>query len=246
MFVDNDDYIDKDYIDTFVTKAIKKDYDIVIGGYRRTNEKGEILLKRMPPNNPWGKYISITPWARIYKKSYLIENDIQFLDSNIGEDFYFNLQAITISENIGILDYIGYNWFYNTKSVSNTIQKQFYNLEVFKLLEQSYQVINKKGILQKTEEIEYIQLLYFLFFVWLFGYTGKSLTYQQFKKEYHKVFSWLEEKFPNFKNNHSLGFAKPKGELLKNRIQLTVLMKLHKCHLGMISLFCYTRLVAKI
>ena len=43
MFVDNDDYLDKDYIETFVKTAEDGDYDAVLGGYRRPNEDGKIL-----------------------------------------------------------------------------------------------------------------------------------------------------------------------------------------------------------
>ena len=43
MFMDNDDYLDKDYIETFVKEIEKDDCDAVIGGYRRITETGKIL-----------------------------------------------------------------------------------------------------------------------------------------------------------------------------------------------------------
>lgn len=238
MFIDNDDYIDNDYVERFVNEAESKEYDVVIGGHRRTNEKNEILYERKIPNTQWGKYVSITPWARIYKRSYILENNIEFLECNIGEDLFLNLQAVTISEKIGIIDYVGYNWFYNSQSVSNTLHKNFYDVETYKLLNETHDAMKKKGILQNEKEQENIQLFYFIFFVWLFIYTKKSLGYKEFIKEYNKIFSWLEERFPNYKKIK----AKPKGDILSNCIKIAVFMFLHKCHLGAISLFCYTRL----
>ena len=35
MFVDNDDYLEPDYIDVFLSEIEKGDYDVVVGGYRR-------------------------------------------------------------------------------------------------------------------------------------------------------------------------------------------------------------------
>ena len=43
MFIDNDDFLDSDYIETFITEAEKGDYDVVLGGYRRPNENGKII-----------------------------------------------------------------------------------------------------------------------------------------------------------------------------------------------------------
>lgn len=97
MFVDNDDYLDKDYIETYV-KAIEKDEnDIVVGGFRRTNEKGKIVKKLELQNEEWSKFMIMTPWAKIYKRQYLIDNEIKFLETNIGEDNYFNLKAFLMT-----------------------------------------------------------------------------------------------------------------------------------------------------
>ena len=43
MFVDNDDYLDNDYVETYLYNAMKGDYDIIIGGYRRPDENGNII-----------------------------------------------------------------------------------------------------------------------------------------------------------------------------------------------------------
>lgn len=115
MLIDNDDFIDKDYIETFVKEIEKHDDDVVMGGYRRPNEQGKIIKKLQLPNEPWGKFMIFAPWARIYKKEYLIKNDIKFLPINIGEDVFFNIQAMLMSKKIKIINYIGYNWFFNTR-----------------------------------------------------------------------------------------------------------------------------------
>ena len=100
MFVDNDDYLDKDYIETYVKAIEKDDNDIVVGGFRRPNEKGEIVKKLELQNEEWSKFMIMTPWAKIYKRQYLIDNDIKFLETNIGEDNYFNLKAFVMTKKI--------------------------------------------------------------------------------------------------------------------------------------------------
>ena len=53
----------------------------------------------------------------------VMKNKIKFLSNPIGEDVYFNLSFISKNPKITIMNYVGYTWFYNTKSISNTKQK---------------------------------------------------------------------------------------------------------------------------
>ena len=126
MFIDNDDFIDIDYIEKHVDK-IKKGFDVVISGYRRVDEENRILCEKKLKNSFWSRYIIITPWARIFKRNFLLKNNIQFLNYDIGEDIYFNLSLYSFSPKVGILNYVGYNWFYNNLSISNTKHKGLNN-----------------------------------------------------------------------------------------------------------------------
>ena len=189
MFIDNDDFIDKDYIETFINEAEKEDYDVVLGGYRRPNEKGEIIKKLKLPQEEWAKFMIFAPWARIYKKEYLLKNDIEFLSVNIGEDVYFNIQAMTISKKIKIIDYIGYNWFFNTQSVSNTTQKNIQNLQVFELLNNCYNVLKEKNVLENNYEI--LEMYFIRYIVWFLLFSTKKVKYSIIKEEYEKIYKRL-------------------------------------------------------
>ena len=61
MFMDNDDFIDKDYIKTYIEEIEKEDLDVVIGGYRRPNEKGKVIKKLQLPQEEWGKFMIFAP-----------------------------------------------------------------------------------------------------------------------------------------------------------------------------------------
>ena len=240
MFIDNDDFIDKDYIETFVEEAEKEDFDVVLGGYRRPNEKGEIIKELKLPQEEWAKFMIFAPWARIYKKEYLIQNDIEFLSTNIGEDVFFNIQAMLISEKIKIIDYIGYNWFFNSASVSNTTQKNIQNLQVFELLNSCYDVLKEKNILEKNYEI--VEMYFIRYIVWFLLFSTKKVKYNIIKTEYEKIFKWLEERFPNYQKNKLLGINKPKGEIASVRITVYLFMLAHKLKLGKVMLAIYSKI----
>ncbi len=64
MFVDNDDFLEKDYIERYITEILETKSDILIGGYQRVNSKNKVLFYAMPKNTSWGKYIVVAPWAK--------------------------------------------------------------------------------------------------------------------------------------------------------------------------------------
>ena len=168
MFIDNDDYIDKDYVETHLKYAEEEELDIVISGYRRPNENGKIIKNMKLQDEEWSKMMVLAPWAKIYKREYLIKNDIQFLENNIGEDVYFNLQAMLLTDKIKIIDYIGYNWFFNTESVSNTIQKDIRNIQVYRLLDECYNILKEKNVFNKNYEI--IEMHFIRYVIWFLSF----------------------------------------------------------------------------
>ncbi|MBR0351169.1 MAG: glycosyltransferase [Clostridia bacterium] len=240
MFIDNDDYIDKNYIETFINEIEENDYDVVIGGYRRINDNQKILKQMKLVDKQWNKFLIMAPWAKIYKKEFLIKNNIEFLNVNLGEDVYFNLKALLASDKIKIIDYIGYNWFYNTTSVSNSKQKDIRNLQVYELLNSCYKMLKESELLDKNYDL--IKTYFTRYAVWLLTFSTKKLPYKIISEEYDKLFNWLEEKFPDYKKNKMIGFLKPDGDILSVRIVTKMFMILNKMKLGKIALWFYSKI----
>ena len=67
MFIDNDDYLDKDYIETFVNEIEKKDYDIVLGGYRRITETGKVLKELKLQDKEWSELLVVVMGYKLYR-----------------------------------------------------------------------------------------------------------------------------------------------------------------------------------
>ena len=97
FFIDNDDTIKKDYLETYLNEAEKNDCNIVLGGYETVDENGKIIGKTIPQNVPWSFLRIIMPWAKIYKKDFLIKNNLNFLDTKLGEDVSLNIPAFFFS-----------------------------------------------------------------------------------------------------------------------------------------------------
>lgn len=240
MFIDNDDYIDEDYIETFVREIENEDYDVVLGGYRRPNENGKILRTMKLKDEEWAKFLIMAPWAKIYKRQYLIENDIKFLSVNLGEDVYFNLKAMLKSNKIKIIDYIGYNWFFNTASVSNSKQKDIRNLQVYELLNNCYNMLKETGLIETQYEI--IKTYFTRYVVWLLTFSTKKLNYKIISEEYDKLFCWLKEKFPDYNKNKMIGFTRPVGDIASIRIFTKTFLIFNNLNIGKLFLYAYSKI----
>ena len=105
MFMDNDDFVDSDYLETFYQAIHEKKLDLVIGGYKRVNQDNQIIFSQDIQQSEWSKYIIMAPWAKIYRTEFLKTNNLEFFDYGIGEDIIFNLAAYKITDKIGLLDY---------------------------------------------------------------------------------------------------------------------------------------------
>lgn len=226
MFIDSDDYIDKDYIEKYTDALKEDDYDLVMGGYQKINGD-KIEFTRKLKDAEFSKYIVTGPVSKLYKKSFLTKNRVSFLDTTASEDVYFNLLAYSKNPKIKIIDNIGYYYVYNPTSLSNTLHKGFKkNVDILGLAAE----INYDAI--KNKELNQYFIIRYL--IWYLLYSGKTATQEEFIKEYLKLFDWLNSNISNYKKNHYLLHC-PKGEERKIHLLIHTFVILHKMKL--ISLF---------
>ena len=101
-FLDADDYIDEKYLECMVKKIEQEKCDVVLNLSILNETNGNSFPYKhpsMPEINPDGEYLDkITTihdapcfiWARIYRKSFLNENKLRFLDIHATDDVVFN------------------------------------------------------------------------------------------------------------------------------------------------------------
>ena len=221
MFIDNDDFIDKDYISRHIKELEEKQFSVTLEDY------------------PWSRYVSIAPWGRLYKASFLKENDIKFLKTPIGEDIYFNLQANTLTNNIKIIDYAGYNWYQNNISVTNTISNKIKGINVINLLNTHYGILKEKNSINE-ENYDLIQIYFILLVTQFLQWLSYNCTFKEISKYYDEFFGWIKEHFPKYKKVKYWKLTK--GDRLKIRLIIATMMISNKLHLGKIAVFTYGKL----
>ena len=223
MFIDNDDYIEKNYVSEYVKEITKEDYDIVIGGYRRITETKRILKEVKLLDKPFSKYLVIAPWGKLYRKDFIVNNNLELLDYRLGEDIYFNINAYLSTNKIKIIDYIGYYWFYNTSSISNTDHKKICNTNDIIYL------FDKIISLERYHNSASLNYYFIKTYIWYLLYAGKSSSPAVFIKKHKEINDWLLKN--NIKKRTYFFSNVSKGDNLKNKLIVLLFRIIEKLHL---------------
>ena len=227
LFLDQDDWFDRDYIQRFYDAIESSGADVVVGGYKRPDASGRIVLSRLLPGKGYYRYITVAAWGKIHRAAFLKDNGVGFFDNNIGEDVVFCMHEAILSSRFAFVPYTGYNWYLNTESVSETEYKGFReSIGLFRFLE-------KLGGFEygdrRIEEYSVLKsALYYLM------HSGRASTPEKYREVYAEIMGWVTERYPSFTRNRFLNFGLP-GETIKVRAAVSILVMVHRA--GMIGLF---------
>ena len=227
LFLDQDDWFDKDYVDVFCRAIKESGADVVVGGFKRPDANGRITLKRLLPGAGRYRFLTAAAWGKIHRAAYLKEKNIGFFDNKIGEDVVFSIHEATSGGKYSFVKYVGYNWYLNEESVSETEHKGFYeNIGLFNFLEKL------GGFDYGDKRIEEYFVLKSAFYYLM--HSGRDSAPEKYKEAYSEIMGWIEERYPAFTRNRFLIFGLP-GEAFKVRVAVCLLTMIHR--MRMINLF---------
>ncbi len=155
MFLDNDDQYEKHLCEKLYETIKKTNSDIVDC---RFNQIDNISSKSSPKlydeeikiiTENIGYYENIYIWTKIYKKSIIMNNNIQFISQGVNEDALFCTEYFMNAKKlVSLTEYVGYDHFIHGENLSTVtfeytmnILKSYYN--VLKLLEEHHYDTNK-------------------------------------------------------------------------------------------------------
>lgn len=135
MFVDADDYLTDNCVVSELTKKMEN-VDIVVGNYQRlwknrlldaSKNSGFAGLNMNSVDFAFGGFFSTGTlsyaWAKLYRKSFLDSNKIEFGDYRYAEDKIYNYFCYIAGARYAFIDKKIYVYRRNEQSVSNTYRK---------------------------------------------------------------------------------------------------------------------------
>ena len=214
-FVDNDDWLDPDFVRTMAEVALSSGAEVVCCGYRRPDSEGRILLEAVPrPGDEWGRYVVEAAWAKLYRTDHVRRHGLTFLNTNIDEDLYFSLPAIELAERVEVVPSAGYNWFFNTGSVSNTSQRSSAGLLFEETLDAILAMMRERGI-PMTDILRH----YFVRLVaWFLLYTCRGDGRAMSERNLGHYAAWLDRNIEDWRHEPFARPGHPTGDALANRL----------------------------
>ncbi len=203
LFLDADDYYLKDALELLYHTITKYNSDIVIGCYY-INEKGHKKLSitdmdnniiNMDPlknQNNFDKLCvinSCTAWSKIYKKEFIFNNNLKFIEDANAEDVHFYINILKHSAKVTVLPQnVVYNYeIYDDSTIHD------YDLDLFNhiLLGAHYTIEILKQLELKTDRVlfEIIGVLLLVFF------NLKNNLKKDAALKIYKIEKYLEKKF---------------------------------------------------
>ena len=212
-FLDQDDYLDNNYISTLVNSI--NDADILITGYKRVSPTGEVLYEKIPKNCEWSKFKYCASWSKLYKTKMIKKNKIEFGKYKIGEDVYFLLQACSKTSSVKIMSYAGYNNLQNLQSVSNNINKKKNNNKLMPMLNDMVKNIDFSNFDQNL--VNYFFLKTAIHYIYN---QRKNSTLNEYKELFNEYWNWLAKYYK--KNNSTIKVVINKEEELKINVLINL------------------------
>ena len=142
LFVDSDDFIIPTETEEFINFGLDKKVDILIGNYREYYNENYIVQKSfysLDKNGVKNKCFGFAVWKNIYRKNFLLENNLFFKKGLLHEDNLFTPEAFFYAKKVRCFNKKFY--FYrknNLESITQTVNKKNYEhmlYTIIKLLE---------------------------------------------------------------------------------------------------------------
>lgn len=125
LFADADDYYINNHIDK-LDELKDNDYDIIFFDHdTNMNIAGNVFQNRLEKMLNGGKrdranfkHMSNAPWNKMYKRTFVIENNIQFEEIPIQNDAYFVHKASSLTDNFHYINEKLYYYEINDKGIT--------------------------------------------------------------------------------------------------------------------------------
>ncbi len=214
-FVDSDDWIEADMYEKLLAAMEQEDYDYVAcRGFRNYENGSQAIIER---KEPAGVYVNIPSvveggewfeaginggvYLRLYKKSFLMDNDLRFAEKLLYEDNYFVSIASLYTRKIKLIDDCLYH--YRENNVSTTMGRnnysQFDRLTIEEMKLEKYKLLGIFDRFHDMIEKEFFRLFYFNT-LYIMAVRFDIPPYEVYLRMRSTVLKW----FPDYKTDSRL------------------------------------------
>lgn len=202
MFIDSDDYIEKDACEKLFAKAENSKLDLVICNFFKVYDNGEIedivlpsfkntTLKDTPSLI---RQVNLSPWNKLYKTSLIKDNNIRFIENLKYEDAPFVSEAMDKAKKIGKVDEsLNYYVIHGNSETTVRDRRIFDILKIIEIVRKQFK--NKEYIKEDLNKLT-VRIIT--------NYTVQQRVQKDKKvgmEFIDKAFDYMKQEIPDYKNN---------------------------------------------
>lgn len=202
-FMDSDDYIDLSTIEKLYGNAVSNDSDIVVSKIARFSDDTDKIDYSVPgfdfetqfrnvdfndftfDYNDIKPYVlnrSFAPWMKLFKKEFLLENDLQFVEYLAFEDVLFHVQTFLKAKHISFSPNFFYYYRNNPNSTMNTSEN---GLDIFRIIDFVQQFLVENDFMEEfRDEFDFFKVVQILNYIIS---TRSEEYFQKAKGEFQKI-----------------------------------------------------------
>ncbi len=229
MFVDSDDYIEKDACEKLYSKAVNNNLDIVICDFFKVYDSGETEQITIPDfkdsslkENPDIITEFLAPWAKLYSRKMIIDNNIRFVENLKYEDAPFVIESLCCANKIGKLNECLNYYLVHTNSETTVRDKRCF--DILKIIDKIRKYTKDKDYLK--EKIDKLTVRIITNYTIQQRMQSNKKTAMEFINE---AFDYLEKEVPDYKyNKYYQNRSIPRRIIEKSKIITKIYCKLYK------------------
>lgn len=169
LFIDSDDWIESDCVDTIVEimnktgvdsawfkakywlEDLQKDADLEFCSYFMNLNEGYININETNLSS-----FPLVTWNKAYRRDFLLKNNLNWREKIIFEDVEFYFKAFTKTSPVYLIDKYFYHYRQHSESImSKNINKPESTSVVFKILKDVYNYLKESELLRKYDTAFY-------------------------------------------------------------------------------------------
>ena len=227
MFLDSDDYIDKDECKLLYEKCLEDDLDISICDFYKVynNNLIEVNLGDFKSSslkdNPDIITEFLNPWGKLYNKKILTDNKIKFVENLKYEDAPFVIETFCNAKKIGKVNKALH--YYVIHGNSETTVRDEKCFDILKIVDKIRKYTKDKEYLKDKIDKLTVRILT--------NYTIQQRMQKNKKigmKFIDEAFSYLKKEVPDYKNNKYYENRGMKTIIEKNKLLTKIYCRLYK------------------
>lgn len=239
IFLDSDDYIEVDYLESLFTAAKQNNSDMVLSGQKKVDIYGNVLgnIAYRVDKNPDLVLRRLNPHGKMYRRDFLQKYNILFAEGKLYEDNPFNLMAMFLAKNMAILPYNGHNQVVHENST--TMKKIEYDILPFDAIEEAIKFVSQnRNEVNDWDIFEFTVLSFFTYFIFQ---ANKKHVYAKVKNRKSNIKVVMEictyasriinTYFPHYWKNKHIGITKNRDLEFFQRAGVQAFVFLNKTHL---------------